>query len=215
MIKSLVITEMIDFHKKLTNELRKNNLNIIAFALSSSKEETLEILKEFKPDMIFINKKDLKTYSLDVLEDYSNIIIPLTYSPSSHLITRKDLDLINSIITKNDIERIKLRVIQELEYIGYQFKYKGTHYLADSIIEMYLQRDTMIDNLQTDIYPVIAKKYNKSLYNIKSSIGKATNAMYCDCNMDRLNDYFQFNYDFKPTPKQVLFTVINKIIRKN
>ena len=99
MIKSLVITEMIDFNKKLTNELRKNNLDIIAFAISSNKDETIKTLKEFKPGMIFIDKMDLKTYSIDVLKDYSEIIIPLTYSPSTRLITAKDLKLINNIIT--------------------------------------------------------------------------------------------------------------------
>lgn len=215
MIKALVITETIDFNKKLLNELRKRGLSIVVDALASSKDETAEVLKDYSPNIIFIDSKDIKSYSTDVLKDYSHITIPLSYNPSSRLIKTKDLTLINEIIKMHDIEKIKLMIVKELEYIGYQFKYKGTHYLADSILEMYLQHDTMTDNLQTNVYPLVAKKYNKTLYNVKSSIGKATDCMYCDCDMERLNEYFQFNYDFKPTPKQVLFTVINKILRSS
>ncbi|MCI8393639.1 MAG: hypothetical protein HFJ24_00550 [Clostridia bacterium] len=219
MVKALVITEMIDFNKKLTNELRENKLNIVVDAIASSKEEASEVLDEFSPDIVFIDKKDMQPYNIDILRKYSDVTIPLTYRPTRHLIRSNDLDLINDIIKMHDIQTVKLSIVKELEYIGYQFKYKGTHYLADSILETYLQQyvrhDTMTDNLQTNVYPFIAKKYNKTIFNIKSSIGKATDCMYCDCNMERLNDYFQFNYDFKPTPKQVMFTVINKILRSN
>lgn len=219
MVKALVITEIIDFNKKLTNELREHNLNISIDAISTNKDETVEILEDFSPDIIFIDRRDMQPYSIGVLANYTEITIPLIYSPSRRLIRSTDLDLINGIIKLNDIERVKLMIVKELEYIGYQFKYKGTHYLADAILETYLQQyvqhDTMTDNLQTNVYPLIAKKYNKTIYNVKSSIGKATDCMYCDCNMERLNDYFQFNYDFKPTPKQVLFTVINRILRSS
>ena len=69
----------------------------------------------------------------------------------------------------------------------------------------------MVDNLQTHIYPIIAKKYNKTIYNVKSSINKATECMYYECDAERLEKYFQFDEDTKPTIKQVVFTVINKI----
>ena len=35
--------------------------------------------------------------------------------------------------------------------------------------------------------------------------------MYCECDGSKIEDYFHFSYDIKPTVKQVVFTVINKI----
>ncbi|MDE5830641.1 MAG: sporulation initiation factor Spo0A C-terminal domain-containing protein, partial [Clostridia bacterium] len=104
-----------------------------------------------------------------------------------------------------------LKVVNELEYVGYKFKYKGTHYLVDTILHMYDKQNSMVDNLQSNIYPIIAKKYDKSIHNIKSSINKATECMYYECDARKLKDYFKFTDDTKPTVKQVVFTVINKI----
>ena len=69
----------------------------------------------------------------------------------------------------------------------------------------------MVENLQSDIYPIIAKKYNKTIYNVKSSINKATECMYYECDVGRLEKYFRLFDDMKPTVKQVVFAVINKL----
>ena len=92
MVKALVITEMIDFNKKLTNELRENKLNIVVDAIASSKEEASEVLDEFSPDIVFIDKKDMQPYNIDILRKYSDVTIPLTYRPTRHLIRSNDLD---------------------------------------------------------------------------------------------------------------------------
>ena len=118
---------------------------------------------------------------------------------------------INTLIENNDFDKKKSKIVKELEYIGYKFNYKGTHYLVDTIMLMHMHQHSMIDNLQTHIYPIIAQKYNKTVYNIKSSINKATECMYYECDVNKLENYFKFNYDTKPTVKQVVFAVINKI----
>lgn len=66
-------------------------------------------------------------------------------------------------------------------------------------------------NLSKNIYPLIAKKYNKSVNNIHTNIKQATKYMYRDCDSNILKNYFCFYDDVKPTEKQVIYTILNKL----
>ena len=127
------------------------------------------------------------------------------------MITPKVLDKIVNLITHIDIDIKKNKIIDELSSIGYQFKYQGTHYLVDTILYVGKNKNNLVENLQTKVYPVIAEKYHKSPWNIKSSINKATECMYYECDSTKLENYFKFHDDTKPTVKEVIFTVINRI----
>lgn len=70
----------------------------------------------------------------------------------------------------------------------------------------------MINNLQKDIYPIIASIYNTSVHNVKCNINNATEAMYYKCDATVLKEYFKFFDDNKPTTKTVIYTVLNKIL---
>lgn len=214
MVHALAIVNGVRFNKKLTNEIRLRNLTINVVALSTTKFETARVLKDFFPDVILLDTQAKKFYDSDFFSKYGGIVVELSYSRSSDMFSKEILNNIATITKDSDFERSRRKIAKELEYIGYEFKYKGTHYLLDTIYELYWQNtDSMIDNLQSGIYPIIAEKYNKTVYNIKSSIGKATDCMYCDCDMDKLVKYFHLSYDTKPTPKQVVFTVINKLLK--
>lgn len=211
MLNALVITNNFHFIKQLLSEFDAHNLNIKITGIVTTESETLNALKTLNFDIIFLDKYLKDEYDDGFLEMHKNIIATLSYSISSNLITGAILEWLNVFIDKNDNDIRKSKVIKELEYIGYKFKYKGTHYLVDTILQMHLKQNSMVDNLQTGIYPIIAKKYNKTVYNIKSSINKATECMYCECDAEKLAKYFSFFEDTKPTVKQVIFTVINKI----
>ena len=211
MVNALVITNNIHFIKKLFDDINIHYLDIRITGVATSKLETLKSLKTLDFDIIFLDAAMKGDYNNDFIMTYKDIIVPLTYNQSFNLVTKKQLDRIISLIDINDNERRKSKVIRELEYIGYNFKYKGTHYLLESVLQMYSRKHSMVDNLQTTIYPIIAEKYNKTIYNIKSSISKATDCMYCECDSRKLANYFKFSYDIKPTVKQVIFTIINKI----
>ncbi len=75
--------------------------------------------------------------------------------------------------------------------------------------------EILINNLEKDIYPVIAHRFGKSVGNIKGNIVKATNNMYNECEMEYLLNYFNYGYDKKPTPKMVITTIINKLFLLN
>jgi hypothetical protein len=79
------------------------------------------------------------------------------------------------------------------------------------ILEMFEKKEYITCNLQKDIYPIISKIFHKSAHNIKCNINNATEAMYYNCNISTLKEYFGFYEDIKPTVKTVIYTVLNKI----
>lgn len=211
MINALVISKDIHLVQKLLNETNLSDLNIRIDKITTTRTQTLSILKSYRPDIIFLDTY-IKNHFEDLFFDaYKSIIVELSSRRNLILLNNDILDRIHSIIEFTDFELKKNKVVKELEYIGYKFKYKGTHYLVDTIMQIYKSQNNMVDNLQTGIYPVIAKKYHKTIFNIKSSITKATESMYYECDSKKLESYFKFANDVKPTVKQVIFTVINKI----
>ena len=81
------------------------------------------------------------------------------------------------------------------------------------ILQLSLTKSSTSDNLQGQIYPIIAKAHKRTPQNIKNSIINATEYMYRECNAERLRKYFSFSNDAKPSVKQVIFTITNKITR--
>lgn len=211
MINALVYSNNIHFIQKLLDESNIQNLGIRFSQIITNKSQIGKGLKIPSPDLIFVDKALGKDLFKTLLGIHREILIPLSYNTSSNLMNEKILQEISALVDCHDLDKKRLKIINELEYIGYRFKYKGTHYLADTILQMYTKQNSLVDNLQSDIYPVIAEKYHKSIYNIKSSISKATECMYYECDSQRLANYFRFPEDVKPTVKQVVFTVVNKI----
>ena len=211
MINALVISKNIRFVQKLLDEIDTLDLGIHLAIVATSKSEALRVLKSSAPGIVFLDAKLMPNFDQTFFDSYRRILISLTSENNLILINGVTLEKINSIIQSCDLEARKNKVVKELEYIGYKFKYKGTHYLVDTIMQMYQNQNNMIDNLQTEIYPFIAKKYNKTIFNVKSSITKATECMYYECDSQRLAQYFHFSEDIKPTVKQVVFTIINKL----
>lgn len=119
---------------------------------------------------------------------------------------------ITNCISQNN-ENIKIKINNELKHLHYNFSYNGTRYLAEVIFEVYKQKDSHKDNLQKNIYPIIAKKYNKSINTIHGNIKQATKCMYLDCEESIINKYFNYSYFVKPKLKEIIFTILNKIIR--
>lgn len=119
------------------------------------------------------------------------------------------------IMSKKDndmIKKFKENVIEELLYLRYNFKYNGTNYIMESIIFIIESNNkNLLDNLERNVYKVIAKNHCTSIYNIKNNISKSTNNMYIDCESDRLVRYFSLSSDIKPTPKMVISAIVNKI----
>lgn len=94
--------------------------------------------------------------------------------------------------------------------LGYNFKLKGTQYLLEAILYIYIRNNIeLLENLEKNVYNHIAIKNNKNLLNIKTSIIKATNYVYNYQDENKLYEYFSIK--IKITPKLVISTILNKI----
>ena len=106
---------------------------------------------------------------------------------------------------------IKEKISSELEYLGFDFSYIGTKYLYDCIYECYLS-DTLYNiNFSKHIYPILTKKYNKSQVSIKANIFQAIGQMYRTIDKDKISTYFGYSLLDKPTTKEIIFTILQKI----
>ena len=106
---------------------------------------------------------------------------------------------------------IKGKIKKELKYLGYNFYYKGTKYLVDAIYILYNMKDYYNKILKRDIYPIISKKYNTSINNIKCNIRNATDLMFFDCNEYRLMEYLKECSLPKIGAKKVILAVLEHI----
>ena len=112
---------------------------------------------------------------------------------------------------KNKEIQLRNKITKQLQYLNYNLAHKGTQYLIDAIMLIHHTGDYDIFNLKEDIYPIIAKRYGKSIHNIKSDINKANDYMYKICKKERVMKYFKFFDDSKPTVKNVIYTILNKL----
>lgn len=122
------------------------------------------------------------------------------------LIKLKSKDLIRTTQKK-----IKKMATDELIKIGYNVKYKGTDYLSDTICLLYFSKNMKNLKLEKDIYPILAKKYGKSVNTIKCDIISATKQVEINTNENDVKKYFSFFFDKAITPKLVINTILNKI----
>lgn len=236
MLNLLIINNNIDYCKSLLNFISENSTQTRVYSIASNLNEGINILNTKLIDIVLINLDcdirtildSFKNIEASYSEDYNksflivsnNDINKITHkyiydyiSPSSkemHIISSK----INEIAEKKslDINNSKLvnKINCELEYIGYNLSYIGTKYLCESIALIYNNYDNS-ENLKKSIYPILAKKHNKTINNIKCNITKATNAMFYDCEESRLKKYFSFYSITQPKPKLVIYTILNKL----
>lgn len=203
--KNIKISRIVDCNKELDEKIENFDVMLVNTNLDIEK-----IFKQIGNDEKFYNSILVVTPNFRNVEKiigskfiYDYIIDGTNYEEIGYKI--------NKMIESKDIESKRKKIIDELKHIGYNLEYVGTNYLVDTILELYENRENMLDNLQREIYPLIAKKYNKSIHNVKCNINRATECMYYACESERLKKYFGFYDDSKPTAKVVMFTVLNKI----
>ncbi len=165
------------------------------------------------------NKLEKFKNSIIVVSGEMNLILQIRNNP--YLFSyidkisgiEKILEEINSLIEikENEKSSIEYKVCNELKILHYNFSYIGTKYLMETIILLYKNNKWEDIKLEKEIYPILSKKYKKSVNNIKTNIINATDLMYYDCSSDILNKYFRILDSQKPTPKAVISTITSKL----
>ena len=194
--------------------LIKNILDSLNTQFSFSVITNLEDLSTLnsKIDIIFLDSQlDLKTQNV-MLSKYKDTIVFVQKEDFKN--TKENPLLLNKFQNFSSFRKrnlIRHEVIQKLKYLGYNFKHKGSNYIVDAILESINIEDDSKNNLEKNIYPIIAKKYKKTVSNIKGNIYTATEHMYYESDANTLKNFFHSSYDIKPSPKEVIFTIINSL----
>ena len=219
------------------------NSNIKVTHIAVDGKETLEILQNNKIDIVLLDLKMpiydgtyiLEKLNKDQRKKYEKSIIiisgeiemmyklkiydqPCVYCILNKVCSISEIvDKINELVKEKEqikkISNVKNKIIKQLQYLNYNLAHKGTQYLIDAILLIYESGEYDIFNLKEDVYPIVAKKYNKTLHNIKCDINKANDCMYKVCKKERVRKYFKFFDDTKPTVKNVIYTILNKILK--
>ena len=167
---------------------------------------TYEISNFSNTQLIIANIKNLSKVEIEVLKtEYSVILYEILIKNNKRVI--KIVYSLDNLYYMN----IDNKIYNELKKNNYNNIYIGTEYLKECIKLDYLQYSKEASNIQRQLYPLVAKKYKTSILNVKNNIIKATNLMYLNCDITKLKKYFNFVYDYKPTPKIVIKTIVNKL----
>ena len=239
MLNLLIIDDDIKHTDDLLNYISQNGTQLRLHYIVNKLSKGIDILNKGTIDLVLINTNDsinkilfklhciyncfFEKYkkSMIILSDNSNNLRPdfFVYCYLSHTedISTIFLKLNEIAIQKNykaSNSVLISKINTELEYIGYNLSYVGTKYLSE-IISIIYNNNNITDNLNKNIYPIIAKKYNKTINNIKCNISIATECMFYECDEIRLKQYFNLYTTIKPKPKLIISTILNKILMYN
>lgn len=244
MINLLIIDDNLYYSKTLINMIAENNSNFKLYKILTNGKEALDTIINEK-DFIDIILLDLKMPILNGLEllkeihykelySYKNSIIVI--SGEAEMIAKlrnnpyiysfiyktqgfsRILDSINELakLKEENKENLEEKIKNELKLLKFSDKLVGTKYLYEAILLISQNPNLYMKDLKNYIYPIIAKKYNVSVHNIKCNINNATIIMNCDCEKRIIMNYFGF-FDEKAEvkPKQVIEAIFKKVLYDN
>lgn len=238
MINVLIAEDNVYYATTLMNLLNKSNGNIKVRYITKNGRETIDILNsDNEIDVIILDLK-MPIYNgieiLDMIQDKErfrdscivisseeDLIKMIKNNDIVHCIINKMVGINEIVININELmenkknminsKNIKNRIIGELLYLGFDISLKGTEYLIDVIECVALIPDKKIQSLEKDVYPILSFKYAETIHNIKCNVNRAITAMYYECEVEKMKNYFCFSKDIKPNVKTIINTIINKI----
>lgn len=242
MVNILVVEDDITQSQNLINVISSEIKEIRLYNMSLTGKEAIEIIDSENIDIIlldlnlpeisgieilsYISNKNIKKYvnSIVIISGDDRLInqLPNTCHDYIYAIIHKPIlyedliyRLLEMVIEKNSIKNddiVKAKINKELEYLKFNFSHNGTRYLAETILELYNKRAGSVDNFKREIFPILAKRHNKTVNTIEGNIKQSINSMFFDCREDILMEYFHYSFIIKPKTKEICFTVLNKLL---
>ncbi len=175
----------VEILKCINNHILSCFEEIKTIYLATDENELLRLIKNKTPNFIFTtydlynSKVSAEAELIDLVvilqspqtslaSNYNTIYISTDYSCNAALSYFRSVAL-----TKNS-NILKLYVEKHLKTLNFNLKQAGTQYIVDTIIYLYLNKDTLkYDNLQNKIYPYLSHRHNKSINTIKVAISRA------------------------------------------
>jgi len=112
----------------------------------------------------------------------------------------------NNELSKNEINILKKKIWQELNYLKFDFSRVGTRQLSYCIL-LCIRHPGCITNLDKYCYSVLAKKYSVAPNTVKNNIFKVINDSYYKCEENLLKEYLNVNFLLKPTTKEIIVSI--------
>mgnify|MGYP004458452605 FL=1 len=210
-IKTLIISNNLEHLVYIFNTINKiDNLKIICIATNNV--EILSALKKTQFNLILFDYSLLdlteNTILNEIYDNTSNIVAIFEKSISDKKNITSSIFLesvninstflysnLNNIVTKIsksfETDRVEQYIINELLSIGFDFKYKGTKYLLETILYIYKnKRLELLENLEENVYKYVANINNKSILNVKTNIIRSTSNMYSYQDKKLIEKYF-------------------------
>ena len=217
MYNAVIFNSNLFFIIKYCNILFNNFENIKLVGIASNSEELSFICNSKDVNLIILDSES--SLKSDLHQSLNNIGIKIIISNNSSIIKRtntlifpsnidKDefINVLNKFLVKYNSLIAKKKIHSVLTDLGFNFKLKGTTYLLEAILYSYLNNQNYIyDNLEKNIYPHIAKKFNVNLSIVKHSIVRSIN----NANVNSLKKHF--NYLEKFTNKILIIEIVNLI----
>lgn len=231
MVNILIANRDIVFIKALVNTIGDTQCKILKIATDPN--ETIEFFNTSNIDIAIVDIEIYKYIEIELKKRKEKFIKSIIITSTSlneelekdaliycSILQNSDLSFIYSKVKElvanksrdTDIANIKMKIKNEMNYLNYNPIYVGTNYIIESILLIAQSEEDLISNLEKEVYPIIAEKYNKTISNIKSNIHQSTTNMYYECDSNKLQCYFNLECDVKPKPKLVMTTILNKIL---
>ncbi len=227
MNKVLIYSNDLSFLKGLNNYISNiKNLEIQMCTSLSLLKENLEkisyilVIIDTNNDMEAINYKYLSNLQINnivLLYDSLDNIEESVISDKKFILKERSLENVKALLSydtsdENDsflVLYTKKRILNEIKGLKFEVTNIGVQYLIDCIL--LIKCNDALYNLEKDIYPIVAKKYNVTSNKVKWNIYSCINNMSRNNSMERINRYLGFSYNRTPTPKVLIFTIVNKI----
>ena len=237
MFNLMIIEENPEELNKLINNICEKFKNIRISYISYDYKMTLKMLEKNTIDFIlldckinnlnnlklidYIQSKQLEKYKKSIIIKIDKKINFNIYDKNKYIFSytsdlNKMYENIKKLIVstqkeKYNIQRIRKKIRKQLNYLNFNYCHNGTKYLEETILEIYKEKYNFDGNLSKNIYPIIAKKYNKKVDTIYGNIKQATNYMLSECNKNIIISYLGYSYYVKPKVQEIIFAILNKL----
>lgn len=217
MVDVVILEKDLNYCKYFINNICETNKNVRISFIANTIEEILTV-----PciDVLIANcefMEQIENYELsyshimyisdNVIDSNTKnlIVIP---KDKANSISRK-LKILSETLSNINLDNL---ISDEVSFLDYNFSHTGTLCLIETMKLLYKTTTHYFEiNLEKEIYPIVAEKFNTTAHSVKGNIIYATSKMLAECDKTKLCKYLGFNISKSPGSKTIMCTILEKI----